>query len=359
MQWIRLGIIVCCAVLPARLGAQQYTVELELQGRSVQGTPLAWSASDVMLLGRDGYLWNFAPGEVKGFRKVSDGFRGYSQADMRAQLAAEFGRGFDISGTGHYLVVHPAGQRDKWAARFEALYRSFVHYFTARGFQPQPPVFPLVAIVFPRQEDFLRYASQTGSQLLPGTLGYYSPTTNRILLYDVTAGRDVPEDQWQINAETIIHEAAHQSAFNTGVHGRYTMPPRWVVEGLGTMFEAPGVWDSRHFTEQPQRINRYRLQAFQQYLARRPKGSLANFVSSDRLFQVNPEAAYAEAWALTFFLVETRPRQYMQYLTVTGSKPAFADYRSAERLQDFIDQFGTDLAVLEAHFLRFTADLKP
>jgi len=341
-----------------RLWAQPFTVELELEGRTVQGTPLAWSSDDVMLLARDGFLLNFTPGEAKSFRKVSDGFQGYSQADMRAQLVSEFGQTFEVSGTGHYLVVHPRGQRDKWAARFEELYRSFVHYFTARGFPPQPPQFPLVAVVFPRQEDFLRYAASTGSQLMPGTLGYYSSTTNRILLYDMAVGHGVNDDQWQVNAETIIHEAAHQSAFNTGIHSRYAMPPRWVVEGLGTMFEAPGVWNSRHFTEQPDRINRYRLQAFQQYTARRPKGALATFISSDRAFQINPEWAYAEAWALTFFLVETRPRQYMQYLTVTGSQPAFRDYRSPQRLKDFAAAFGEDLEVLEAHFLRFVGELK-
>ena len=51
------------------------------------------------------------------------------------QLQREFGRAFDVSGTGQYLVVHPAGQRDRWADRFEQLYRSMIHYLTARRFE--------------------------------------------------------------------------------------------------------------------------------------------------------------------------------------------------------------------------------
>jgi hypothetical protein len=352
-----IAVFIC--VSNGHLFAEGITVELQLGGRTVQGTPLAWSNRDVTLLARDGNLLNFPTGDAKNYRKVADGFQSLSQGAMRAELAGEFGNGFEVSGTGTYLVVHPVGQRGKWASRFEELYRSFVHYFTARGLQPGRPQFPLVAVVFPSQQDFLRYAASTGARLLPGTLGYYSPTTNRILVYDVTAGRGVDDGNWHVNAETIIHEAAHQAAFNTGIHSRYTMPPRWVAEGLGTMFEARGVWNSRRFSQQRDRINKYRLAGFTRYASsRRPKGSLAEFVSSDRIFQTDADGAYAEAWALTFFLVETRPRQYKQFLQATATRPNFTIYRSPERLKDFTDAFGSDLRMVEAHFLRFMAEMK-
>ena len=38
----------------------------------------------------------------------------------------------------------------------------------------------------------------------------------------------------------------------------------------------------------------------------RPQGLLAQFVSSDRAYTANVEAFYAQAWALSFYLVETR-----------------------------------------------------
>ena len=115
------------------------------------------------------------------------------------------------------------------AERFEELYRSFVHYFSVRGLSPRRPAFPLVAIVFYSQQEFFRYSAQNGFRIGPGTLGFYSADTNRILMYDPDGGRG-DDAAWQEAAETIIHEAAHQTAFNTGVHSRYTMPPRWTVE---------------------------------------------------------------------------------------------------------------------------------
>jgi hypothetical protein len=271
-------------------------------------------------------------------------------------LQQEFGSGFEVTGDGHYLVVYPNGQRDVWAARFEQLYRSFQQYFTARGWRPVAPQFPLIAVVFPTQADFQRYATREGSKLGPGTLGYYSPVSNRILLYDVTKSTKL---DWNVNAETIIHEAAHQTAFNTGVHNRFAQPSRWIVEGLGTMFEARGVWDSSKYKAQSDRINRYRFESFQRYAkTTRKTGAMADIVSSDRIFNANPEAAYAEAWALTFFLSETDPRRYLEYLKKTATVPNFTQRRSPERLSDFTSVFGTNLKLVEAKMLRFMQELK-
>ena len=334
------------------------TVEVELGGKRVEGTPLAWSKSDVFLLARDGNLLNFHPDEAKKFRKTSDHFVSFSANDMKYQLKSEFGRDCDVSSTRHYLVVHPRGERDTWANRFEELYRQYMRYFTSRGFEPKQPLFPLVAVVFRNQQEFQHFAQETGAKLIPGTLGYYSPQSNRILLYDVTAGNpDNPN--WQINAETIVHESIHQMAFNSGVHSRYAMPPRWVAEGLGTLFEARGVSNSDRYSQQSERINRYRFEDFKKYAAtRRPTGSLAEFVASDRIFQSDAEGAYGESWALTFFLFETQSKRYVEYLQKTATRRHFTDYRGPDRLADFQACFGKDMRQLEARFLRFMAGLK-
>jgi len=42
---------------------------------------------------------------------------------------------------------------------------------------------------------------------------------------------------------------------------------------------------------------------------------------------------------------------------LTASRPQFTDYSSSDRLRDFGGVFGQDLGILEARFLRFTADL--
>lgn len=328
-------------------------IELELDGQPLVGTPLDWSPGTVYLLSRDGWLWEFRPGEAANFRKSDQSFASIGVPELRSQLGREFGRDFDVTATGHYVVVHPAGQRDKWGRRFEELYRSFVHYFAVRGFDLQPPEFPLVAIVFRNQNDFYRYAAREGTAIGPGVLGYYSPKSNRVALFDQSGGRD-DDATWAENAATIIHEATHQTAFNTGIHSRFAEQPRWVVEGLGTMFEAPGVWDSARHRQRSDRINHGRLTDFRSYVAGgRPGGSLKSFIASDRPFAINPIAAYAEAWALCYWLVETRPRQFAEYLSRVADREPFESYDPAERVEDFAAVFGDDFNMLDAQFVRW------
>ena len=183
-------------------------------------------------------------------------------------------------------------------------------------------------------------------------MGYYSRDSNRILLFDLTD--EYGDEGASENLATIIHEATHQTAFNTGIHNRFALPPLWTVEGLATMFEAPGVYDSRRFPSLASRINRGRLNEFRRYAApRRTAQAIADLVESDRLFQSQPEAAYAHAWALTFYLSEQQPAAYGRYLAKTSARPAFTAYPAGERLQDFAAHFGDDFAMLEARLLRF------
>jgi hypothetical protein len=344
-----------CLVLAAAPSDEM--IELTIKGQKVEGVPIRWSQQEVHLLGRDGRLWQFDPEGVSDFKKTSDHFRSYSPSEFRAVLLRELGSGYEVSGTGHYLIAHPRDQRDKWAERFEDLYRSFAHYFSVRGFEPSSPPFPLVGVVCGNRAEFARHAAAGGSAAPNGVQGYYDVDSNRITLYDM--GGKADSANWQKNAAVLIHEATHQTAFNTGVHSRYCPPPKWLAEGLAMLFEAPGVYDSRGNTRPGDRVNRDRLKAFQQGVAphHRPE-MLASIVASDDLFHLSPGAAYAEAWAFTFFLVETEPRKYVAYLKRTTAGRPFQEYTAAERTADFAAVFGADWRMLEAQFLRFMGGVK-
>ena len=334
----------------------QFMLELTLNGQRIEGTPLHWTPAEVLLLGRDGRLWRFPPGEVSGFHKTSDRFRALSVSEIRAMLLRELGSAYEVSGTGHYMVAHPQGMRDVWAPRFEEQYRSFLHYFAVRGFRPREPEFPLIGVVAATRADFERYAAGQGAPVRAGVLGYYSPQSNRILLYDVGSGRGSARD-WRRNAATIVHEATHQMAFNTGIHNRYASPPLWVAEGLATLFEAPGMSDSQSYPERRDRINRDRYEHFLRAVAPRHRPELlTEIAASDQWFRTAPLDAYAEAWALTFYLAETQPLKYADYLARTARRPSFSDYSEAERAADFAAVFGDDMRMFEAQFLRFMQD---
>jgi len=351
------GLMVCVAPLTASAeSAPNWMIRLMLHGQEVEGRPLRWDERQVNLLGRDGRLWQFAPEEAADYRKTSDRFQPYSASELRARLLRELGQEFEVTATSHYVVAHAKGQRDQWAARFEELYRSFVHYFLVRGFRLSDPPVPLVGVVCRNRADFVRYAARQGAPAGGGILGYYCLESNRIVLYD--AG-DSGAGDWQQTASVLLHEATHQTAFNTGVHSRCADPPVWVAEGLATMFEAPGVYDSRRYPQRSQRINRERFEEFRSAVAPRHRPQLlADLVATDNFFRAAPSAAYAEAWALTFYLVETQPRKYADYLARTARRAPFSADSSAQRTADFTAVFGADWRMLEAQLLRFMAGLK-
>lgn len=329
-----------------------WMVQLSLHGQSIEGRPLAWNPGEVHLLGRDGRLWEFAPQDAKDFRRTSNHFQPYSPSEIRAALLRELGQNFEVSGTEHYLVAHARGQRDQWAERFEDLYRSFHHYFSVRGFQLQKPPFPLIGIVCRNQREFQQYSASQGAPVGNGVVGWYAHQSNRILLYDVGGGT-ATKRAWDETAATLIHEATHQMAFNTGIHSRYSPPPVWVAEGIATLFEAPGVYDSRYHTTREDRVNKGRLQQFRQLAPKHRPELIRDLVASDRLFGSHPAVAYAEGWALSFLLIETDSRRYAAYLARTSAHAPFQEVTPEERLADFAAVFGNDWRMLEARLLRF------
>jgi hypothetical protein len=323
--------------------------------RLIEGQPLAWTQEQMLLLGRDGVLYDFDPTEAKDASRFGQGFVPYSTAELTARLQQEFDSSFEVSSTAHFVVVHPRGQWRAWADRLESLYRSFTHYVGVRGFQPHEPNVPLVAIVFRNQRDYYEHAAASGTRLQPGTLGHYDPTSNRVFLFDI-AGVGGNAD-WAENAATIIHEATHQTAYNVGVHRRFAEQPRWAVEGLAMMFEARGVWDASSVQSQADRINVDRLEYFRRWSDERPSDWLVELVASDKRFESDPVGAYAEAWTLTFYLCETRPQEYSAYLAKTAVREAFSEYSTMERVTDFAAAFGGDFEMLAAQLGRFVEEL--
>ena len=100
---------------------------------------------------------------------------------------------------------------------------------------------------------------------------------------------------------------------------------------------------------------------FREFLkARRQPDSIETLVRDNRRFGDAESAidAYSEAWALTYFLIRTRIRDYSQYLKVISQKRPLHWDDPADRLAAFQSAFGSDLAKLNRDLLTFTARLK-
>lgn len=335
--------------------ATDFMFQADVDGKTIEGRPLAWTDHTMHLLGRDGRRHTFDPKAAKNAKKTSPQFYGYSIPEMKRLLHQEYGDTMQITSTEHYVVVHPRGIAGKWAQHFEELYRRFLAYFRVRGFKFEEPKFPLVAIIYPNEAEFVRKAAD--DDFTPkNLLGIYKYESNRVEMFDFMA--DNPDAEWSANADTIIHEATHQTAFNVGIHNRFAAPPVWLVEGLATMFEAPGVWNAQSFHTLKDRVNRTRFRDFQMGLKNRKPGTFGNLIASDRLFETDPQTAYAEAWAMFLFLCETRPKELACYLQKTAARPDFSTYFATQRVADFAECFGSDFKQLEANFLNWMTQLK-
>ena len=102
-------------------------------------------------------------------------------------------------------------------------------------------------------------------------------------------------------------------------------------------------------------VNTVRLAQFRQFLEmRRPVKSLKSLIVDDeRLISTDQVIdAYAESWALTYFLIHKHPKQYVAYLKVLSRKQPLVKDGPARRLAEFEKQFGP-LDALESEFVNY------
>ena len=157
---------------------------------------------------------------------------------------------------------------------------------------------------------------------------------------------------------TLVHEALHQFAFNTGVHNRWSQTPRWTSEGLALMFEAKGVHHSRKYTRQHDRVHQIHASQMKQLIDQNQvDGYIEELIHSDAVFARDPNQAYTKSWALMFYLAEHQPADLNAYLKCVGRRRSFSSYSSKQRLEDFASHFGNDLPGLESRVTRFISEL--
>ena len=316
-----------------------------------RGRVLCRNDTTCWLLDQDGSLSDVRLSQVTSFRTLKNRPAAMTHAQLRDELAREFDRTLVIAASEHYLVCAPTREAARlYADTFEELYRTFRGYFSIRNIPVAEPEFALVAVVWPDARTFSEYCLRDDIRAMPGLAGYYSPQTNRVALY---------ETDWENLRNTIIHEGTHQVAFNTGVHSRVGETPKWLVEGLATTFEVDGVRHGQLREPVLSRVNRDRLSYFAHSRDNRgTTGRIEEVITSDNRFRTDTLQAYADAWAVTFFLLETRPTQYANYLAAISKRDPLRSYTAEQRLEDFRKAFGADLPWLDVEFQRFMERLQ-
>ena len=309
----------------------------------------------IMLLADDGYLWTLQPEQIKHRSETESPLEVATPPELEKRLLKELGSkfknaNFAVHRTQHYLIVYNSS--DDYAERvgglFESLYRAFFTYWKNQRWELSEPRFPMVAIVLKDHDSFLTYGRSDIGDAVNSMIGYYNLTSNRMATFNVP--------NWERNVSTIIHEATHQLAYNCGLQKRFADNPMWVSEGLAMFFESP---DMRHPGKWRGigRVNRTNLSRWKKYQRQRPSDSLATLLTVDDRYRKRSDAnaAYGEGWALTYFLLRTKRKQYIDYLQHLSKGKPLAVQSPRQRIEDFETAMGDSLATIDQKFVKFMA----
>jgi hypothetical protein len=354
-------------------------IQLQRHGRTqhVSGKLIVEAQDGGLLLqAPDGVLWAVEPDELVKHTSDDEPFAPADAEALSKKLLEELGDGFSIHTTAHYVIAYNTSKAyAQWCgALYERLYASFYNYWERRGLKLVQPQHPLVAVVFDRKESYIGYARPELGEAAEAIPGYYNLQSNRIAMYDLTAANArgsrrgtmaqinavLARPEAAANVATIIHEATHQLAFNSGIHQRLADIPKWLSEGFAMFFETPDLESSKGWRTIGG-INRPRLVLLRQSLAKRPADSLTTLLASDARFldTATAQQAYAEAWALNYYLINKYPKTYHEYLKRLGAKGALLQDTPEERLAEFREVFAVDLETLERDFLKYVRNLGP
>lgn len=322
------------------------------------GLHLIDSSTESLVMATDGWLHTI---EIEkrdaALRATNESFRPASTVQMRNQLRSEFGRGFDVVATQNFLVVQPAGRDDRWPDMFEDSHRAFVEFMTKRGVQVRQGRFPMVAVVLPDARAMYAELNRLGIDV-SRVAGIYANRCNRVMTHDGGRLADI--------AATVRHEAAHQSAFNSGVHSRVNDTPSWITEGIGQMFEPAAISSGTigSTNRLSERINQESLRHLHTKLDLRSSEDthtwVQRLVDGDEAFK-NPASvhtAYSMAWAMMFYLSERDKDAFADILNFTATRPPFESYRRGQRRVDFERVMGEDTLVFANRLARYLNDLK-
>ena len=343
-------------LMPTNQCAAQSTstamIKVPYKDKHYVGQPLIWDGEEVVLLRRDGRITRLPATDLNKLEVVKEKYEPYSRDEMLNKLRTEFGSKYQVSPTKNFFVVHPRGSAKKWAQPFQDLYYRFGIFFRARGVELEEPKTPMVAVVLKTRREYDRMIKdyQPGMEY---SAGYYSSRSNRIITYDLS-----DQGNWLDSNDTLVHEATHQTAYNTGIHRRYANSPRWATEGLAQLFEAKGINNSRYYGKISNRINKQGLRELKAlYRKDKVAGSLEQLVQSDDLFRTDVNKAYAVSWGVSLFLLENYPKKYVAYLAHDGAREPFQGYSRTDRAKDFAKFFGTNFTNLDARMKTFFAKL--
>ena len=353
---------------PSKL-VDEITFRRDGRERSVAGRVLV-EASDggVLIQSDEGEIFVIEGKDVVSHKRTDRPFAPATGEEIGKRLLAKAPADFRIYTTPHYVVCYNTSREyAQWTSSLlERLYKAFTNYWEHQKLEIHEPEFPLVCLLFADRSSYVTaFKDEMNGGDPGGIIGFYSIRSNRVNMYDLTGLESLHADRRGSMAEineilsqpaaepsvaTIVHEATHQITFNCGLQTRFADIPLWLCEGMAMYFETPDLSSSRGW-HGIGKVNYPRLETFRRNLGDWQPGTLENLVTSNERLR-NPKTAadaYADAWALNYFLIKYHSKEYTEYIKLLATKPPILEDDAAARLREFKQCFG-DLAPLERDF---------
>lgn len=345
--------LVLAACTHRSLPADEITVRDDAgQHVAIEARWVAEGKDAVALERRDG-RWEVVPADRIVERVPKDDPAPLTPEEVDARLRKEFDAARYISLIEApfvlgFLSAQPLAGDKKGAKRWEnqlkramkflqGMQAGFLDFAQDAELDLHEPRFPLVVLIFEDDQEFNRYvAAQTEGVGLSAEkiASFYDLLTNRLALR-------VRECRTFV---TPLHEAIHQQAHNRGVLTRLAPVPAWFNEGLATGFEG----DGEKLKSGPKALNR----KYAAIALNAKKTNWTDIVREDAAFQGDILAgeAYAQAWALHWWLYTRHRAEYRKLLKHYASLEPLMSVSAEERLRVFEELVGTPPEELQQAF---------
>ena len=285
----------------------------------------------------------------------------------RTSLLAEFGEGFSVHQTEHFVLVHNVREIvAKWlAGQMEGTYKRNVALARSLRVPIEESPQRLEVVLLDRFEQFAEYAQSVG--FVPeNTRGFYDEQKNRSTFFNAFNDPQVEEFNLKVDQlearegphsgqvrklrryvnrharsylrAAMRHELSHQVQFNCGLLRRGTDTPVWLAEGLACLFEPAGGRGLRS-----QAINQVRLRRFHEAAEKNELMGIRELLNERPQAEDSLEQAdrfYAQAWALVYYLVRHRARLMATYLETIRSRVPGQETPDEEEIAAFERVFG-------------------
>ncbi len=328
-------------------------------------------AGQLLLEEPNGRLHSLTIGPKDVVTQLQSPFEPLTADQTAAYLLNATGAGFQIYRTDNFVICSDASELyTKYCGRLlQKVVAEYKDFFADSDLPVMEVPDRLQVVIFRNPAIFQAFARQQHPDTdFSDVPGYYSVRDNQMLISAVSGDqqfrtngqmlRELRKNTRQI--ETIVHEAVHQLAFNTGLQVRYADNPLWVSEGLAVYFEHATGRGADLWTE-PGGVNRVHLPGFNAAsVGERLRIPLRELVSTDAAFQSADSlaAAYAESWALAYFLIRTDRAAFDRYLANLPNRRPLQNVSADDRVAEVEAAVGVTLAEVEAKLLKYMSRVR-